>query len=63
MSDEWFEENLFQVAIHKKFLSRTLQKISEQPAHELEPWDSTAPALCVKGVNPPKNYLGMMRKS
>lgn len=60
MSDEWFDENLFQVVIHKKFLSRTLQKISEEPAEELDPWDSTAPALRIVPVHPPKNYLEML---
>ena len=28
MSDEWFEENVFQVAVHKKFLSRELQRLT-----------------------------------
>ena len=63
MSDEWFEQNLFQVAIHKKFLSRTLQKVLEQPAEELEPWDSTAPALKVKPMDAPKNYLEMLGRN
>lgn len=57
MSDEWFEENVFQVAVHKKFLSRTLQKVVEEPAQYLNPWDSMAPALKVKPMDAPKDYL------
>jgi bleomycin hydrolase len=61
MSDEWFDENVFQVAVHRKFLSRGLQKIVDEPAQYLNPWDSMAPALKVRPMDAPRNYLQKMR--
>lgn len=54
MSDEWFEKYIIQVVIHRKFLSRTIQKVIDQEAEVIQPWDCMAPALFIKGVSPPK---------
>lgn len=62
MSDEWFEENVFQVAVHKKFLSRELQRLLKQKPILIEPWNSMAPALRVKPLDAPKNYLNILQR-
>jgi bleomycin hydrolase len=56
MSNHWFENDLFQIVVHKNFLSRTIQnKLNEEPI-QLEIWDSMAPALRVEPVGPPKKF-------
>lgn len=45
MDDKWFEEYLGQIVIHKKFLSRSIQKILDSEPIIIEPWQSVAPAL------------------
>ena len=56
MDDNWFNEYLGQVVIHKKFLTRKILKILEtQTVTEIDPWDSVAPALKVQG----KKYYNM----
>lgn len=47
MNDNWFNEYLGQVVIHKKFLSRNLQKIIDSEPIHIKPWESVAPALKV----------------
>lgn len=39
MSDPWFDEYMYQVVIHKKFLSEEQRKAFEQEPIELDPWD------------------------
>ena len=39
MSDGWFDEYNYEVAIHKKYLSDKLLKIYEQKPITLDPWD------------------------
>ena len=39
MSDSWFDEYNYEVAIHKKYLSEELLKLYEQKPIELNPWD------------------------
>lgn len=39
MSDSWFNEYNYEVAIHKKYLSKELLKLYEQKPIELNPWD------------------------
>lgn len=50
MTDEWFNEYVGQVVIHKKFLSRNILKILDSNATEIEPWESLAPALKIKSL-------------
>ena len=47
MNDNWFNEYLGQVVIHKKFLSRNLQKIIDSEPIHIKPWESVAPTLKV----------------
>ena len=47
MNDNWFNEYLGQVVIHKKFLSRNLQRIIDSEPIHIKPWESVAPALKV----------------
>lgn len=39
MSDPWFDEYMYQVVVHKKYLSDELKKALEQKPIELPPWD------------------------
>lgn len=39
MSDAWFDEYNYQVVVHKKYLSKNLQKKLEQEPVQLPPWD------------------------
>jgi bleomycin hydrolase len=39
MTDEWFDEYMFEVAINKKYLEKKLLKNLEKKPMELEPWD------------------------
>jgi len=63
MSDEWFTENVFEIAIHKNFIkgrkdteSRHLLRILDGEAQLEPPWNSFAPALKIGSVAKPKNY-------
>ena len=49
MNDEWFDEYVGEVVIHKKYLSRKANKILNEKAIEIEPWESVAPSLKVQG--------------
>jgi len=53
MSNQWFEDNLVQIAVHKQFLSRNVLKALETEPVVLDPWDYMAPAVWVKGVTKP----------
>jgi bleomycin hydrolase len=62
MSHSWFEKYVIQIVVYKKFLSRTLQtKLNSEPI-EINPWDSVAPALQVRGVKIPEKYLSTMSR-
>lgn len=39
MDDRWFDEYVYQVTIHKKYLSYEMRKMFEQSVNILEPWD------------------------
>ncbi|GEK90528.1 aminopeptidase C [Alkalibacterium kapii] len=39
MSDKWFEEYNYQVAVKKKYIDKEWLKALEKPVVELEPWD------------------------
>jgi len=39
MSDAWFDEFTYQVAVHKKYLDEKWLKAFDEPIIELEPWD------------------------
>jgi bleomycin hydrolase len=64
MSDKWFTENVFQVAIHKNFIKtddsegRHLRRIiDEEDPIILPPWDNFAPAAFKMGqYQLPENY-------
>jgi bleomycin hydrolase len=62
MNDEWFEENVMQVVIHKSILSRSILKLLDEPPMLLDPWDATAPALMIKSRAPPADYLQRLRR-
>lgn len=42
MADAWFDENVYEVVIHKNQLSRTLTNLLKNEPTEIEPWDPTA---------------------
>lgn len=62
MSHSWFKKNVIQIVVHKNFLSRTIQKLLLQKPELLDPWDSIAPALKIKPVDAPKNYIEMLKR-
>jgi bleomycin hydrolase len=39
MTDKWFEEYLFQIVVHKKFLTKEEKLCSDQEGKMIEPWD------------------------
>ncbi|KRL63276.1 C1 family peptidase [Lactobacillus psittaci] len=42
MSQDWFEEYVYEVVVHKKYLTSEQQKLAEGPAQQLPAWDSLA---------------------
>lgn len=61
MSDEWFDKYLIEIAVHRRFLSRTINKLFKKEPRVLEPWDGCAPALCVRDIDRPKDYMRKLR--
>ncbi len=39
MSDKWFDENVFEVVVHKKYVTQKVKNILKQKPIMLEPWD------------------------
>lgn len=39
MTDEWFNEYLFRLVVHKSFVPEEIQKLLSQPSIKLPPWD------------------------
>ncbi|MBX9922782.1 MAG: C1 family peptidase [Rhabdochlamydiaceae bacterium] len=39
MTDEWFDEYMFEIAVHKKYLPKKLIKLLSLPEISLDPWD------------------------
>jgi bleomycin hydrolase len=39
MTDQWFNEYLFRLVVHKSFVPEEIQKLLSQPAIKLPPWD------------------------
>jgi len=39
MTDKWFDEYMFEVAIHKKYLTKAIYEAYQSKPLELEPWD------------------------
>ena len=39
MSDDWFDEYMYQIVVNKKYLSKDLKKVLTQEAKVLPPWD------------------------
>ena len=39
MTDSWFDEYMYEVAVEKKYLSKTLLALLNQPLVPLDPWD------------------------
>nr|MCH9812205.1 aminopeptidase [bacterium] len=39
MSDEWFDEYMFEIAIHKKYVTKALADAYKKQPLELDPWD------------------------
>jgi len=48
MSDQWFNDNLIQIAVNKIFLTRSVLKALQKEPVVLDPWDYMAPAIHVK---------------
>ncbi len=48
MSDEWFDENVYEVVVHKNQLSRTLQGMLTTDVVQVEPWDTLNKAAMSK---------------
>lgn len=48
MSDKWFEEFNYQIAVDKKYISEKWLKALEEPTIELEPWDPMGALALVK---------------
>lgn len=55
MSDQWFEDNVTQVVIHKKLLTRSLGKMITQTPISVKPWHFFSSVLRVSNVKPPAN--------
>ena len=62
MSHSWFLKNVIQVVMKKEFLSRTLLKKIQQEPINIEPWNNVAPALKIKPMHPPQNYVSKYLK-
>lgn len=58
MADEWFDECVFMVSIHKQFLSQSINNMLDHYPILLEPWDATAPAGKIGPFIPPQKFLG-----
>jgi bleomycin hydrolase len=56
MSRSWFERYVTEIVVHKQFLSRTIRKLLKQDPNELLPWDCSAPAMRIDGVDPPESW-------
>jgi bleomycin hydrolase len=39
MKDDWFDEYMFEIAVHKKYIEKKILKNLEKKPIELEPWD------------------------
>ena len=63
MSHSWFKKYVIEIVVHKRFLSRSLQKMLTKEPILLEPWSSVAPATKAVNVDAPKNYINMLRRS
>ena len=50
MTDAWFDEYMFEVAIHKKHLPKKVLEVLKQPAIVLDPWDPLG-SLATDGVS------------
>jgi bleomycin hydrolase len=42
MSHNWFKEYVYEVVVHKKYLTKDQQALLASTPVELEPWDSLA---------------------
>ena len=62
MDDDWFDEYVGEVVIHKKFLSRKITKILDEKPIEIEPWESVTPALKVEGQKYYNMNLDLFKK-
>ncbi|GAA2957027.1 hypothetical protein GCM10019995_09540 [Lactobacillus kefiranofaciens subsp. kefirgranum] len=40
MSQAWFEQYVYDVIVKKEFLPKELQKLVDQPAIDVMPWDN-----------------------
>lgn len=56
MSKSWFRKYVIEIVVHRNFLSRTVQKILEKKAIEMEPWSSFGKTLKVSGIKIPESY-------
>lgn len=42
MSDQWFEEFVYEVVVYKKYLTDEQKQIAQSEPEPLKPWDSIA---------------------
>lgn len=57
MSDQWFDDYVVQIAVHKNYLPVSILKLFDSEPVILKPWNSMAPALKVKPVKPHPMFM------
>ena len=62
MSHSWFKKNVIQVVIRKDLLSRSVKKKVNMDAVEIEPWNTVTPALKIRPISRPKNYIKYLKQ-
>ena len=63
MSQSWFEKYVIMTVIHRKLLTKTMERKSLREPKTLNCWDFITPALKVRVVNPPIKYLNLRKSS
>lgn len=56
MDDDWFENYVGEVVVHKKFLTRKITPILNKESIYMEPWESVAPALRIDSTHFNKQF-------
>jgi bleomycin hydrolase len=57
MSDEWFSDNLVQIAVNKRCLTPYMKRCLKAEPIRLQMWDNMAPAMKVVSIKKPDNLL------
>ena len=64
MSDDWFNEYMTEVVIHKQFFAKSrnmLRAINSEPI-KVKPWSAISRATMVRGIKPPREYVNRFLK-